>query len=211
MIKSNHIPACGWVTHKLENNYMTEVIPEEWKFWSPHQAPHHESLASGGVPRASGFEGQWGSDHRNSTGMGETETPLLDVAHKVLCTPGRRGKSNDLIRAWARPTCWYWRVSCRGRGKLWLTAGEKIMEAVVLENTHWQEPSCRSPFSHKTWPHPMACMLQCWNTSGQTTKRVGTQPHPSADRLPKVILSPQLPNEHTTSHGPAHQRDKTKL
>ena len=26
--------------------------------------------------------------------------------------------------------------------------------------------------------------------SGQTTNRVGTQPHPSADRLPKVILSP---------------------
>ena len=28
MIKSNPIPA-GWVTHKLENNYITEVLPWE--------------------------------------------------------------------------------------------------------------------------------------------------------------------------------------
>ena len=48
-------------------------------------------------------------------------------------------------------------------------------------------------FGTKTWPHPTACSLQCWDTSGQTTNRVGTQPHPSTNKLPKVVLNPQLP------------------
>ena len=48
-------------------------------------------------------------------------------------------------------------------------------------------------FGTETCPHPTACRLQCWDASGQTTNSVGTQPHPSADRVPKVILSPQLP------------------
>ena len=57
-IKSNPIPAT-WVTHRLENNYTTEVLPQEWKFWAPHQAPQPGGLAmGGGAPRESGFEGQ---------------------------------------------------------------------------------------------------------------------------------------------------------
>ena len=50
-------------------------------------------------------------------------------------------------------------------------------------------------FGTKTWPHPTACRLQCWDASGQTTSGMGerTQPHPSADRLPKVVLSSQPP------------------
>ena len=36
-IKSNPVTA-GWVTHKLENNYTTEVHPLEWRLWAPRQA-----------------------------------------------------------------------------------------------------------------------------------------------------------------------------
>ena len=36
-IKSNPITA-GWVTHKLENTYTTEVHPLEWMFWASRQA-----------------------------------------------------------------------------------------------------------------------------------------------------------------------------
>ena len=58
-IKSNPVPA-GWVTHKLEN-YTTEVLPQEWKFSAPRQAPQPGGLATGGgAPKASGFEGQQG-------------------------------------------------------------------------------------------------------------------------------------------------------
>ena len=34
-----------------------------------------------------------GLDCRNSIGLGETETPPLEGAHKVLCTPGSREKA----------------------------------------------------------------------------------------------------------------------
>ena len=66
-------------------------------------------------------------------------------------------------------------------------------------------------FLTKTWPHPTAYRNQCWDASGQTTNRSGTQSHPSADRLPKIFLSTQLPAKHIPWHGPAHQRDKTQL
>ena len=38
-VKSNHITA-GWVTHRLENTYTTEVHPLEWRFWAPSQVPN---------------------------------------------------------------------------------------------------------------------------------------------------------------------------
>ena len=57
-IKSNPITA-GWVTHKLENTYTTEVHPVEWRFWAPCQASPPGGLATGGgIPRESDFEGQ---------------------------------------------------------------------------------------------------------------------------------------------------------
>lgn len=47
--------------------------------------------------------------------------------------------------------------------------------------------------SVKIWLHPTACRLQCWDVSGQATKWAETQSHLSPDRLPKDLLSPQLP------------------
>ena len=38
-IKSNPI-FTRWATHKLENNYIAEFLPQVWKFWAPHQSPH---------------------------------------------------------------------------------------------------------------------------------------------------------------------------
>ena len=38
-----------------------------------------------------------GFECRTSTGMGETETPLLEGTHKVVCTSGPRGRSSDPI------------------------------------------------------------------------------------------------------------------
>ena len=92
-----------------------------------------------------------GFDHRNSTGLGETETPVLESAHKVSCALGPRGKSSDLTRAWAKPICWYWRVSYwwGEGGRLWLTVGTKTLVAVVLGSTHWCKCSWRLPFSHQ--------------------------------------------------------------
>ena len=56
-IKSNPITA-EWVTHKLENDYTTELHPMEWRFWAPNQASQPGGLATGGrIPRESDFEG----------------------------------------------------------------------------------------------------------------------------------------------------------
>ena len=56
-IKSNPTTA-GWVTHKLENAYTTEVHPKEWRFWASRQASQPGDLATGGgIPRESDFEG----------------------------------------------------------------------------------------------------------------------------------------------------------
>ena len=57
-VQKNQIPYM--LTHKLENNYTIEVLPQEWKFWVPCQAPQPKGLAMGGeAPRESGFEGHW--------------------------------------------------------------------------------------------------------------------------------------------------------
>ena len=36
-----------------------------------------------------------GIDCRTSTGQGETENPLLEGTHKVVCASGPRGRSSD--------------------------------------------------------------------------------------------------------------------
>ena len=38
-----------------------------------------------------------GFDCRTSTGLGETETPLLEGTHKVVCASGPSGRSSDPI------------------------------------------------------------------------------------------------------------------
>ena len=38
------------------------------------------------------IEGEWGLSTGNSTGLGETETPLLEETHKVSWLPGPRTK-----------------------------------------------------------------------------------------------------------------------
>ena len=65
-------------------------------------------------------------------------------------------------------------------------------------------------FGTKTWLHPTAWRLQCWDASGQAANWVGTQPHPSADRLPKDFLNPQPPLDIPLDTAPAHQRTKTQ-
>ena len=48
-----------------------------------------------------------GFDHRNSTGLGETETLVLKDAHKVSVhlNPELGWVDSELIREWAKQTC----------------------------------------------------------------------------------------------------------
>ena len=57
MIKSNPTPV-RWVTHNLENNYTTEVLPLLCRFWDPPEASQPGDVAKElGIPRESDFEG----------------------------------------------------------------------------------------------------------------------------------------------------------
>ena len=57
------------------------------------------------------------------------------------------------------------------------------------------------------WTTKTACRLQCWDASGQTTNRVGTQPPPHQ----QTGCSKQLPDKCTSWCNPAHQWNKTHL
>ena len=110
------------MTHKLENNYITEVLPQEWEFWAPRQAPQPEGPASeGGVPRAFSFEGQWGLSAGAPQEWGKQRLHHSWRAHTSFHVHWDPAQSSDFIGAWARPTCGYWRVSWRGGGWLWLS------------------------------------------------------------------------------------------
>ena len=79
-----------------------------------------------------------------------------------------------------------------GRGWLWLTVGTRTLVVEGSGNTHQYQLSWDKHLS-RDWPHSTACRLRCWDILLQTTKRRGTQAHPSADRLLKVFLIPWPP------------------
>ena len=73
----------GGASQRLENNYITEVLPQEWKFGVPHQASQTDGLTTGVEPPerlALKASSVWSQDFHK---LGEEETPLLEGAHKV--------------------------------------------------------------------------------------------------------------------------------
>ena len=88
----------------------------------------------------------------------------------------------------------------------------------------WQIPhgiliSMSSPggyhFGSETRPHKIAFRLHFWDTLHQTTNRIKTQPHPSADRQMKVVLSQHSPWQTLLNRGirpsSTHQWEDTSL
>ena len=86
-----------------------------------------------------------------------------------------------------RLICGSWRVSWESKGQLWLIVGIE----------HWRQRSWE--YSLGLAPLESAILEKSGTTHqhreapGQTTKRMGTKPHPAANRLPKVLLGTQLP------------------
>ena len=143
-----------WETHKLENDYIKEVLPQEWEFWAPHQAPQSGCLAlGGGERRAFVSEGQWGMIAGTLQDWGNRNSTLGGHAQGLTCT-GTRGTISDFIGAWVAPTCWSWRVTWGGRGWLWLTVGTRTLVAEILGSTHWCELSWRLSFWHQDLAPP---------------------------------------------------------
>ena len=84
-IESNPIPA-RWASHKLLNNYTTEVLPLEWGSEPRIRLPSlevqqwEEDSPESPALKASGI------DCRTSTRLEEAETPLLEGTHSLVCT-----------------------------------------------------------------------------------------------------------------------------
>lgn len=121
-----------------------------------------------------------GLDCRSSPGLGETEA-LKEHTQNLMRTR-TQGKSSNLMEAWARPTCWSRRTSWG-------------MVVDILGNIHLCELSRRLMFWHQDLAPFNSLRLQWQGASGQRTNWMGTQPHPSAERLPKDFLSPQPEND----------------
>ena len=117
---------------------------------------------------------------------GGNRDSTLGVRTQGIVCNRTQGKRSNSIGAWARPTCWSWRVSWSGRG--WgrvaaahpgdIDTGGRHIGEYCWWMTYWL-------ISSKTCPHPTACRQPCWDASGQRTNWVRTQLHPLADRLPK--------------------------
>ena len=123
-IQSNSVLA-GRATGKQENKYITEVLPQEWDFWAPHQAHQPGDLTSVGEdPRASGFEGRRGMSAGAPQDWGKQRLHSWR-AHTRFHVHWATGQSSDSIGDWIRWTCGSWRVAWGGGGQLWLTVGGK--------------------------------------------------------------------------------------
>ena len=179
-------PLGSWLTHgriiKLQRFSCSRETPEcHTEIPSPGYSTGKRSLQSIWLWRPSGL------NCRSPTRLGEKDFTLKGLTQNLTCTR-TQGKSSNLIGAWARSTCWPWRVSWRGREWLQLTLGTKTLVSDTLGNIQLHEQSWQLiswVISATTWPHLTASMWQCWDTSGQTTNWGETQPYPSADKLPK--------------------------
>ena len=127
-------------------------------------------------------------EYRSYTELGETKTLLLEDTHRVSWALGP--STNNYLHG----SLGYWRVFCGAVGVKWGSLEE--------QGRWWQRPqgimfgmsSTKGlHFGTKTWPYATAYRLQSWNTSGQTTRRIETQPQPSVEKLSKAVLSLQPP------------------
>ena len=125
--------------------------------------------------------------HRN----GGNKTPLLEGACKVSWEQDKGEKTSDLIGAWARPTCWCWRVFCRGWGRSWFTArthtggsssreyslASALLEAAVFlpSSGYFEQPVGSSSGT------PQAKQLTGWEHSTSTSRQAAwSLPKPTA-------------------------------
>ena len=72
----------AWAAHKLENNYITEALPQE------SSESHIMLVSGGGMPRAFDYEIQWGLSTGAPQDWGK-QTLLLESENKFSCALGQ--------------------------------------------------------------------------------------------------------------------------
>ena len=96
--------------------------------------------------------------------------------------------------------CGLWALGSPVRGEAWASGvGAQspghwtAREFLGLGNINQRVRSWRYPYQHQDLAPHNWLQAPVLDTSCQTTSKTGTQPRPSADRLPKVVLSSQTP------------------
>ena len=167
-------------TFKIHRTLWKTIISQRFSHRSENLGPHTSGSPVWGSdtgkksPQSIWLWRPAGLDHKNSTGLGKTETPLLEDAHKLLSTPGPGGKKTVhssldqtyllileglLGKQEAAVT------HCLGKDTGGRGTREYSLVWTVLDAVIWGQD----------WPHPTACRLPCWNASGQTINMAGTQ------------------------------------
>ena len=174
MIKLNPL-STGWVTHKLENNNTKRSFTTFVKVLSPMSG----FPAWGSDKRTGNPQGIWpwwpvGFDYRTSTGTRGNRDSILG-GHKILYAPTPRWK------------------------KQWPHRRQSQNDTLVLEGLLWRCASARAHHRDEGTASSSpelalyrAYKLQGWVTSGQTTSKVGVQPHLSADNWIKALVTKAL-------------------
>ena len=173
-----------WLYHR---SYSTEE-----KFWGPCQASQPEGPTKEESPE-SDFEGQKGLIYRASTGLRETETPLLEGAHQVSCVPRARGEKQWRQKRLSQ-TDLHWRVFCRGGGQQWLAPGLGPLAAAALGNTHWHEPLQKPLAPPNGLQTPGLDFLRPNNQQGRNTAPPSASTHQQTSQL-KVYRAQPCPPE----------------
>ena len=140
----------------------------------PHVGSPHGLAFRRGAPGAFGIESQQGSKAGAPQDWEKQETPLLGGATEfhVHWVPGT---SRDSIRIWS---------------DLPAGLGSSPGKAGISCGSLWRQSSPGDCHFAKSWP--LVWRHEDSEAPGQTARRVGTQPHPSANRLPKVLQGTQL-------------------
>ena len=145
-----------------------------------------------------------GTKLHSMTGFGQQNGGWLSPS---LCTEPPVGSSISFPSAQYRG---HWGPGQRSLGRTYLWVLEDLLERWRLALAHsagkdtggrnlreyplaWTLPKVAILAWRPSPTYLTARKLQCWDTSGQTTNGMGTQPNSSADRLPEAILIPQPP------------------
>ena len=182
-------PLSGWpqTGKSFHCNWVRVLTP------APHQTPQPGGLTSRGIaPRAPGFEGQQGL-------RAEATQDCWRAQNDVMRALELRTRQ-QLLGAWARPTCASRRVPRGGGGQRWLTIGARTVAVDTPGNTCWCDLSWSVALWHWAWHHPTGCRPQCLDPS--TT--AGWKHSPAHQKTGCQKTSwPHGCLKHSSWHGPA--------
>ena len=149
-----------------------------------------------GAPRAFGIEGQQGMCVGAPQDWGKQRLHLRRTHTGFHVHWGPRAKKG-LHKNLGHTYLGSWRVSWKSRAWLWLPVGAGHWRQWYQEySSAWA--SLKAAILKKSGP-----THQGWGVPGQTTNRVGTQPHPLANRLSKVLLGTHMPQITTGGKAPS--------